>query len=320
MSIRKGLDPEDPMGRLPSRAQDFVSHFLLAIPLRGFRGVPCMGPRDGLIDLEEGEEGMLRCDWKDVERCDSWTLGVLCPWRYSDTVLEERDVLEERQRERPLSLLDKLRDPPDLAADTEPWPRQATVTVEGLPHGVTMQDFAEAVDRSPFCRALLAGRSAHSTLDRQRDRWTCTLTLQVANMQRRELVHRRIPGLPAYSPLAYGSPTAYLILMCWRHIPYLHHLYPSMRYTMVGPGLGDVSVDVTLREGLREYCRRRLHLYRSRLEAERELAGERVREAEQRVRFHEVVRGIATEGDPLRLFDRFFLFSSLTMMMPGVRA
>ena len=151
-----------------------------------------------------------------------------------------------------------LEDPEDPV-----WPTRCRVTVRGLPPGVSAKEFYTKLDASVFCRVLMDGTPQKTHMDRQRDTWACELEFNVAPLMWMDPRLMALPEVPMYSALEFGTPTAYLILLCWRHVPFLFHLHPSFHHAVVGPGPGDVTHFARLMDCVTSFCERRLEMYGS---------------------------------------------------------
>ena len=197
-----------------------------------------------------------------------------------------------------------LEDPEDPV-----WPTRCRVTVRGLPPGVSAKEFYTKLDASVFCRVLMDGTPQKTHMDRQRDTWACELEFNVAPLMWMDPRLMALPEVPMYSALEFGTPTAYLILLCWRHVPFLFHLHSSFHHAVVGPGPGDVTHFARLADCVTSFCERRLDMYRERqqrLVVQRE---EEVANHQLRVRFYEYMQVLWQEDKDL-LMDWFFSFSS----------
>ena len=188
------------------------------------------------------------------------------------------------------------------------WPTTCRVTVRGLPPGVSAKEFYAKLDASVFCRVLMDGRHHDTHIDHERDTWTCELTFNVAPLQWMDLRLMELPEVPMYNPLEFGTPSAYLVLLCWRHVPFLYHLHPSFHHAMVGPGQDQITPFACLFDCVISFCERRLGMYRerhARLVAQRE---EEVAAQELRVRFYEYMQVLWEEDKSLLRSWCFFLF------------
>ena len=200
-----------------------------------------------------------------------------------------------------------------LGEEPLPWPQQCVVTVRGLPPGVSAKEFYTRLDASPFCAALLRGRRPATRIDAEHDAWSCTLELDTAPLRDQ---HSSVAGMvPMYSSLEYGSPSLYLILLCWRHIPYLYHIHPPFHGAFVGPGPEDISAgrDATLFSCVERFCQHRLEVYLRRAAGEADACRGRIQRAQDKVTFFRTFQALY-EQDPLAMQDWFplffFLFSS----------
>ena len=209
-----------------------------------------------------------------------------------------------------------LEDPEDPV-----WPTRCRVTVRGLPPGVSAKEFYTKLDASVFCRVLMDGRHHDTHIDHERDTWTCELTFNVAPLQWMDLRLMELPEVPMYNPLEFGTPSAYLVLLCWRHVPFLFHLHPSFHHAMVGPGPDQITPFTSLYDCVISFCERRLGMYRerhARLVAQRE---EEVAAQELRVRFYEYMQVLWEEDKSLlrswSVFSFFLLLSLFSCSSPG---
>lgn len=197
-----------------------------------------------------------------------------------------------------------------LGEEPLPWPQQCVVTVRGLPPGVSAKEFYTRLDASPFCAALLRGRRPATRIDAEHDAWSCTLELDTAPLRDQ---HSSVAGMvPMYSSLEYGSPSLYLILLCWRHIPYLYHIHPPFHGAFVGPGPEDISAgrDATLFSCVERFCQHRLEVYLRRAAGEADACRGRIQRAQDKVTFFRTFQELY-EQDPLAMQDWFTLFSLL---------
>ena len=167
------------------------------------------------------------------------------------------------------------------------WPTQCRLVVRGLPPGVSVKEFHTRVDSSKFCSVLLENRRYTSKVDSDTDTWSCEFVFNPLLLRDMHPDLMALPELPLYNGYEFGSPPAYVMLLCWRHVPFLYRLHAPFHNSVVGPGPGDVTADLSLLGCVSHFCQRRLEMYRQRFHVLVEAQQRRVEEREERLRFYD---------------------------------